>query len=602
MVTATGASWKKRLVILACLFVVGTLLAHLANTSLGSVQVSEVTFDSNGTPISALLYRHKKVTAAQPASAVVLQHGYTNSKETVANFAIELARRGIVALCVDNVGHGKSGGNLADSTKIRFGDGLGGIAAVSYLRSLDFVDPQRIGHVGHSLGCYGGLVIAAKDPALRAIAFVGGRQGANEKVSTKWPRNMLVTAAKTEEVFFVGQDVSKILMRTFGAQSPVENGKLYGSFKDGTARMLVQVPGIHPIEPALPGIVRATTDWMHQALDYGKTNALWFPTSNLIYVWKELGNLIALVALALMVFPAMDALLSLPFFAGVKAPPAENTTPSPMLSKIGIATAILAAILFVPCIIVGKFWIGFPGIKPWMRALMYWLLANAVIQLALYLIWYRKEGESYSANDRGISFARDKFKIDWVSLGKSFLLGLIIFAGMYVVVAIVGMLLHLDYRNPLYSITYFSRMPHNGWQCFLLYILPFSLYFLMDAISQKVGVEETSTLRAVLIKVVPFMVVLVLQYGPLLVANKLILPDLVPNMEPAYWPMTFTIIVMRLITLVPVFTFTTAVTNVVLKKTGRVWVSALLNGALVVWFLSTSQPTGPLFLRAIRYK
>jgi alpha-beta hydrolase superfamily lysophospholipase len=48
------------------------------------------------------------VDSSNPAPAVLLLHGYQNDKDTSAAFAVELARRNIVALSIDEFGHGES--------------------------------------------------------------------------------------------------------------------------------------------------------------------------------------------------------------------------------------------------------------------------------------------------------------------------------------------------------------------------------------------------------------------------------------------------------------------------------------------------------------
>ena len=58
------------------------------------------------------LYTPKTATAETPAPGVLLLHGYQNDHETCAAYAIQLARRGAVVLCLDEFGHGSTTAGL----------------------------------------------------------------------------------------------------------------------------------------------------------------------------------------------------------------------------------------------------------------------------------------------------------------------------------------------------------------------------------------------------------------------------------------------------------------------------------------------------------
>lgn len=58
------------------------------------------------------LYTPKTATAETPAPGVLLLHGYQNDHETCAAYAIKLARRGAVVLCLDEYGHGSTTAGL----------------------------------------------------------------------------------------------------------------------------------------------------------------------------------------------------------------------------------------------------------------------------------------------------------------------------------------------------------------------------------------------------------------------------------------------------------------------------------------------------------
>ncbi|HQN52281.1 MAG TPA: hypothetical protein PK913_14615, partial [Phenylobacterium sp.] len=93
---------KWRLFVLGWLVIlIGAALAHAVQTT-GGVKVTDVRFPGDkGVVMSGLLYLPPNATAAHPAPAVLVSHGYINTREMQSPFAIELARRGFVVLAMD---------------------------------------------------------------------------------------------------------------------------------------------------------------------------------------------------------------------------------------------------------------------------------------------------------------------------------------------------------------------------------------------------------------------------------------------------------------------------------------------------------------------
>jgi len=81
-----------------------------------------------------------------------------------------LGRRGIAVLRLDDRGVGGSGGDVNAATLPTFAEDAR--AALAFLRSRPEVDAGRVGIVGHSEGGYVGPMVAAEDPALRALVLV----------------------------------------------------------------------------------------------------------------------------------------------------------------------------------------------------------------------------------------------------------------------------------------------------------------------------------------------------------------------------------------------------------------------------------------------
>ena len=202
-------------VLLAILLVAAFLCMFLADgiqRDRGQVEITEGVIETELGDLTYKLYRPTGATAQNPAPGVLLLHGYQNDHETSAAYAIELSRRGVVVLALDEYGHGNSTVGLvhrgyvnhrvtvnfgeeneADGSYVSIGgtvryrimmnfsnlsffdpyystdaDGnamtdtsAGGIAAYAVLADMDFVDSSRLGISGHSMGTWSSWTVAA---------------------------------------------------------------------------------------------------------------------------------------------------------------------------------------------------------------------------------------------------------------------------------------------------------------------------------------------------------------------------------------------------------------------------------------------------------
>ena len=202
-------------VITLCLVAVATLFMMLANkiqTDSGNIELIDGQIADERGQLTFKLYKPLEASAQNKAPAVLLLHGYQNDHETCAAYAIELARRGAVVLCLDEYGHGATSIGLAQRgyvnhvVKVNYGndseeDGTfkkiggsiryrvlmnfsnlsffndryskdsdgnrildsscGGSIAYGYLAGLDYVDSSRMAVSGHSMGTWSSWSVAA---------------------------------------------------------------------------------------------------------------------------------------------------------------------------------------------------------------------------------------------------------------------------------------------------------------------------------------------------------------------------------------------------------------------------------------------------------
>lgn len=116
-------SKNKALVVLVIALVVVLLASFAAqafNTSGYSVSVSRIYFDTEHGTLSGLLYMPKGVSGSNPAPTLVTTHGYLNSAEMQDANAIEMSRRGVVVLALDQYDHGHSRATEENSNWMAF--------------------------------------------------------------------------------------------------------------------------------------------------------------------------------------------------------------------------------------------------------------------------------------------------------------------------------------------------------------------------------------------------------------------------------------------------------------------------------------------------
>ena len=360
--------------------------AYLANTiqTGGGTKISEVRIPAQkGVAVSGLLYVPANATAATPAPAVLVSHGYINTREMQSPFAIELARRGFVVLAMDMTGHGYSGGVVGTA-------GFGGPAALAHLKSLPFVDKANIGMEGHSMGGMPVLAAALADPdGYRSIVLEGSAPGLLGAPAPESPRNLAVVFGQYDEFSALmwgvpkGGDVetSAKLQKLFGVTGPVKEGRLYGSIADGTARLLTNPPITHPWEHFSASGVGDAVDWFQRTLPAPAAK----PVTDQVWLWKEVGTLVAFVGLVGLILATFDIVIGLPMLRGLNQPAVAAVERRDGRWWLMLAiTAILPALTYFPLMKVGQVFFPNPAFPQWVQnQLVVWALGTALLSLLI---------------------------------------------------------------------------------------------------------------------------------------------------------------------------------------------------------------------------
>jgi dienelactone hydrolase len=222
-------------------------------------------------------------TFVPPYPVMVLCHGVSSTKETMAPLAVELARRGIAAVTFDLSGYGESlprpvAENFADTEAKNVADLR---AVVAFVRSeSDRFDSQRIGIGGHSMGGAAALALTREDRQLQATVLLGMGGAA----TTTIPRNLFLGIGLYEQLN-PPQEMRSILQAA--SSQNLREFQLAGDFKVGTARLLViSATADHLLEPYDPFLIQQATNWVESAF------ALPVSQRELLFPWQILGSLL----------------------------------------------------------------------------------------------------------------------------------------------------------------------------------------------------------------------------------------------------------------------------------------------------------------------
>ena len=562
-----------RLFVVGCLLIVlGGYLAHKVQTTNG-VMVQDVRFPGDGgLTMSGLLYTPKTATPNHPAPAVLVSHGFINTREMQSPFAIELSRRGFVVLAMDMSGHGYSGGYLGQYNH-------GGPAALRYLQSLAYVDKSNIGLEGHSMG--GAPIVgaaAAQPEGYKAMVLEGsttGFFGAPGGESTTFPRNLEVVFGQYDEFSplmwqqargsMVG--ISPRLKAIFGTPVAVVPGKLYGDIDAGTARRLINPPVDHPMEHFSIAGVGAAIDWFQMTL-HGEASPR--PSNQQIWIWKEVGTLAGFIGCVVLILGTFTLLIDTVFglLNNPAQPAATARTPRWWLAFV-LTTAIPAltfysfmklgpVLLFAPFAITKTMPFALSTFSEQItNQLMVWALLNGVIGLVLSFL---------------LRSGKTVFLHRWLS--AAVVAAISVGAG-YVALAVVQQGFVVDFRFWVLGLKPFDG---RHFSLFLVYLAPFTVFFLLAlrsfclALPVKAESMAMALIYGALAMGLGFAVMLGAQYVHMAMTGLLITPDEALN----------TIVAFQF---VPILAVVGVIAAYTYRRTGDYAPGAFICGLFVTWYI-----------------
>ena len=282
-------------IVALALIIVTSIIGNVYETTGGTVEVIEMKLTSEETKVynegsdNALngvnysitdpnvsvaytIYKPKSASPTNPLPVVFVVPGFTRTKSTMTQYAIELSKRGAIVFVIDpgsqgNTTYGgyqvdENGEYVLDSTGSKVQNsysvarsGMGYLMQYVYndVDDFDYIDRDRIGLIGHSAGGGDSAKLAAdfagktyEDSIVKALYISGYIKASAIKVFSNLRCNAALSYAKYDEGSFRYQTKDESYeaasLEFVKKVNPETNHFIedydYGSFNDGTYRII----------------------------------------------------------------------------------------------------------------------------------------------------------------------------------------------------------------------------------------------------------------------------------------------------------------------------------------------------------------------------
>lgn len=432
-------------------------------------------------------------------------HGGSDYLQMVGNYSIELARRGYVVLSVDAYGSGGSdyvsgvasnaGGSGGENTALKMDGGVS--TGIEQLLTYDFVDQDNIGMIGHSMG---GTYVAnaALEYADHIKAIMPWGSGSFvDMMKASDPADFTfnvgyINATSDEMVYYATGAESSALLNDdllknfFGTDETIVAGKTYGSFEDGTARVIYTPDTTHVGNIINRTSIGSMISFFEQAIP---TNSS-LESTDQVWMFKELFSVFGIIALVAFAIATGFALLEKPVFSKVCT---DIERPVVSTNK-GIQIFGILVCIAVPALTLHQVGLRLAGISPnavfpmnWANSLAGLAVINSAILLVIFLLWHflyaKKRGGGLTAY--GFTNAENKFSgnlILWAAV-----LAVVLVCAVYVVVNLCYNIFKIDFRFWQFGI---MPITLNRVQYLLGYLL---CYFFAFGVMNTVSVAFADT-------------------------------------------------------------------------------------------------------------
>ena len=641
MTTATKKTAASIVLIIGLvLMLVGGTMAHTASTSKGTVDIQSIEWvNENGASMHAVLYIPESASAANPVPGIVANHGFTSNSEAMHLHAIEMSRRGYVVIALDAYGHGNSSYPDMSIEGAVIND-MGHYSALQYLGRLPYVDTDNIGLIGHSMGSdcarFGALrafqekeagndnVIVPKSILLTSNSFkaiaadstgsVLGAGQSGEKVDpiNAYPVNYGTIFGQFDEFAGIMWAVGKGSEFKNSAQFAVGMGfegadyATYYAYGDSTAlsrEEAIEAGNNRTLRVGFnPSLTHAFTlfakepvalalEFFDITLSNGELASRTYAYDDQIWTMKPAGGMIALIGLVMFIMALGSMLIKSAAFQGIVKP--EGRSFSTLAVSGDKVRYVVLYILLSACAPLLYTWCSglslhnpFHGVivpvklpvseyfqLPGTNGVVLMNIILPIIFLVVFIVLFAMEKKrGYTLQDAGLAVSSKVFL-------KSLSLAVLLFVVLYALVYVAG-LFHVEFGAFKLVL---MEMPGYKWTVYLKY-LPFFLAFfivhslIVNNLTRINGAKEW--VNMVLIVVTTAGGLILLQAYDLIVFKSTGVRG-IPTVPFSSDPNALSgILLWGTIMILPV---AAVISRFFYKKTGSIWVGAILNGLLVTF-------------------
>ena len=468
---------NKFLFICLTVIFIGSFFASLIQTSFGKVEIELKSLKAyDGQTLVYDLYKPKLATQENKVPFIIVVPGFQRSKEALSNIAIELSRRGLAVALIDPFAQGMSSSSFSRLAATTQGYGMFALVDYAYASNFSFIDINKIGSTGHSMG--GNAAIRGADffgkeairnntkSKLDSVYISGYVLTLRDNILKDSKSNMGISYALYDEGAFrnelkgwdaANMEIAPESLRAINNILPkeksinrVELGKYYGDKANNTLRVIFNEELLHPFQPYNKEATANQINYFEKVFGF----PIKITSSNQIWQFKELFTLINMIASLILLIPLSRTLLKLKFFKLIVKPIPDALPAQTMRGKfifwfIFFLSASIACITFIPMVDIAKVLFAEAANREltWFfpqrmnNSVMLWAALNGSIGLIIFFISFYLFGRHHGVkkDSWGITISKNE-------LFRTIILGIIIFSIYYIILNLIYFLFHVDYR------------------------------------------------------------------------------------------------------------------------------------------------------------
>ncbi len=600
---------NKFLFVCICIIFISSFFASIVQTSFGNVNIQLKKLETdNGQTLVYDLYKPKLADSANKAPFIVVVPGFQRSKEALSNIAIELSRRGFAVALIDPYAQGMSSSSRSRLAATTQGYGMFALVDYAYEGNFSFVDIDKIGSTGHSMGGnaairgadhFGKKAIKSKTKSRLDSVFISGYVlTLRDDILKDSKSNMGISYALYDEGAFrnelKGWDAANMeiapeslrvinnILQKDNQIDKVDLGKYYGSKEDNNLRVIFNEKLLHPFQPYNKEATANQINYFERVFGF----PVKIEPNNQIWQFKELFTLINMVVSLIMLIPLTKMLLQFNFFKEIIKPipealPKQSKKSRTVFWIIFFISASIACITFIPMVDIAKVLFADASNREltWFfpqrmnNSVMLWAALNGSIGIIIFLLSFYFFGKHHGVNIKSWGL-----KISKIELTKTIILGILVFSIYYTILFLNYFIFHIDYRFWFMGVRIFQT------EMLLVLLMYFPLFFIFffsnslrvnGSMRFKNQPEWQSRLIAGFANSLGLILIIIIQYTTYALTGTV------------YWTTNW-LSVNLLFGIVPMMFILPYFNRIFFNMTGRVYLGPIITCLIFIMILSTN--------------